>query len=173
MLIAAVTGFGEEEARRATWDAGIHYHFAKPAAPSALIHLAEQAEALLRAGPKVLVVDSDTAVADQLVLLLGLLGFAARAATYADDAVRKYHPDVGMVLLDVPPGGHESASQLLGALRQVNPRLRCWIMTGSAGRPDSERLQALGATGVLAKPLGTNYQLVRKLKQLTKALPLP
>ena len=77
-------------------------------------------------------------------------------------------------MVDVQAGAQAAALealQTLETLRQHNPQMRCWFLTAGASPSDTAELLARGATGVLAKPLGSNYQLARKLKRLAKGLP--
>ncbi len=45
-VIAAITGYGSEEDRRRSWEAGFDHHLVKPVAPAALQDVLQQAETL-------------------------------------------------------------------------------------------------------------------------------
>jgi CheY-like chemotaxis protein len=112
-------------------------------------------------------VENDAAVRKMLELALRQAGFGVRSAAGGAEAVRLYEQDgagIVVVLLDVLMPGLDGA-QTLALLRQINPRLRVVLMSGSTGDYSAEDLLAAGAYCVLQKPFRSLAYLVSVLNQ--------
>jgi DNA-binding response OmpR family regulator len=102
----------------------------------------------------VLVVDDDDHVRNFLALWLRLQGFSVWAADGAEEALKSYRRQgdaITLVLLDVHMPGLDG-SHLLGALKQLDPQVRCCFMSGDLGWYTEEGLLQLGAERVFMKP---------------------
>lgn len=102
----------------------------------------------------ILVVDDEAYVRDVLHLGLRQEGFAVWQAATGRQAIelyRRHHPGIDVVLMDVRMPGLDGA-QTLRALQELNPRVRCYFMTGDLGDYTEESLRNLGARAVLQKP---------------------
>ncbi|MBX9584406.1 MAG: response regulator [Gemmataceae bacterium] len=103
----------------------------------------------------VLVVDDDPDVRRVIELLVGRLGFPVLAAGDGPAGVglfRDHAAGVAAVLLDVRMPGMDGP-QALAELRAIDPAVRCYFVTGDAGDRTDADLVALGAVGVLRKPV--------------------
>ena len=78
---------------------------------------------------------------------------------------RRFYASIRAVLLDVRLPGGRSGPTTLAALRQVNPAVRCCLVTDGAGGPDAGQLLRLGAVEVLHKPFEFS-KLLRALLRL-------
>ena len=122
------------------------------------------------AGFRVLCVDDNQDVAESLVMLLGLVGFNARAsfdgvAALAEAAV--FCPHAGVLDINMPGmNGYELARRLRNLL---GPRLFLMAVT-AIGDPDSERRAAEAGFNLrLTKPADPN-QLLAVLNRFRQAL---
>jgi DNA-binding NtrC family response regulator len=119
-------------------------------------------------GCGVLVVDDDDGVRGLLDVGLRHVGFKVWLAADGREAVglyRTHREDIVVVLLDVrmpDPDG----PQTLGALRSVNPRVRCCFMSGDLGGYTEDGLLDLGAVAVFQKPFRLDA-LARILRELS------
>jgi CheY-like chemotaxis protein len=166
-VLVAVTGHNEEEDRRRSQEAGIDYHLAKPADPEQLLTLLAQPPAGRRRATRVLVVEDEPAILAMLDLALRFHGFEVQVAPNGHEAVRVYEqrgPDIDLVLMDVQMPGDLDGPATLGALRRLNPHVRCAFMSGNTGRYSGEELLALGASCVLAKPFANLALLADHLR---------
>jgi two-component system cell cycle sensor histidine kinase/response regulator CckA len=105
--------------------------------------------------PCVLVADDDPAVLALLATWLGQLGARALTAQGGAEAVGlfvRHRAEVDAVLLDVHMLGLDGPAALV-LIRLLNPTLPCWFMTGDPAPYSTGSLLALGAVGVLIKPL--------------------
>jgi DNA-binding NtrC family response regulator len=101
----------------------------------------------------VLVVDDEPLVLNMLGLVLQRQGMIARLARSGQEAVELYsrhRGDIGLVLLDVQMP-QMSGPQVLQALRQLDPNVRCCFMSGEANSSVDDLL-ALGALAFFRKP---------------------
>jgi CheY-like chemotaxis protein len=107
----------------------------------------------------VLVVDDDPAVLRVVELLVGRLGFPVLAAGDGSAAVglfREYAGGVAAVLLDVRMPGMDGPATL-ARLREIDPAVRCYFVTGGGGGRTDADLIALGAAGVIRKPVRLDH----------------
>jgi PAS domain S-box-containing protein len=103
---------------------------------------------------RVLVVDDDQDLAESLVELLRLRGYAARAAGSIAEALRvaaDMRPDVVLVDLRL---GQANGIDLIAALRQRDPDALCVIITAYADTETAIDALQRGAYDYLRKPLG-------------------
>jgi len=118
--------------------------------------------------PGVLVVDDDPVIRGLLETGLGQYGFRVWAADGGAEALRLYErhaDDIGVAVLDVQMPGLDGPGALR-ALRQRDPGLPCFFMSGNTGRYTEEELLALGAGAVLRKP----FSLAEVVAALSRAL---
>jgi CheY-like chemotaxis protein len=105
--------------------------------------------------PALLVVDDAQAVRSFLRAALRPLGFAVLEAADgpgALDLYRRHRAWVRLVLLDVRLPG-PSGPQVLAALREMDPGVRCWFVSGVLGDAEEAALLRQGAARVFPKPL--------------------
>ncbi len=106
-------------------------------------------------GPRVLVVDDNTASADTLTELLGLYGYEAQAAYSGEaalDAFNAWRPDVVVLDIGMPDmDGYEVARRM----REHAPSDRAMLiaLTGWGQERDRERVREAGFDHHLLKPL--------------------
>lgn len=117
--------------------------------------------------PAVLVVDDEPAVRGLPLAALPPQGFTVFAAADGREAVtvfQQHQAEIAAVLLDVQLPGMDGP-QILKALREINPALRCCFMTGNPGRYAEEELLSLGAACIIRKPfqLAELAQVLREL----------
>jgi CheY-like chemotaxis protein len=120
--------------------------------------------------PDVLVVDDAPYIRDFLGAALPRLGFAVWLAAGGEEAValfRQHRQDISLALLDVCMPGLDGPGTLL-ALRELEPSVRCWSMTGEPGGHTAAGLLALGAERVFLKPFSL-AELAASLRQLPVA----
>lgn len=124
-----------------------------------------------KSGPSVLIVDDDAVLRMVLSRRLREHGFAVATAATKAEAVGAYETflrspsPIDLVLLDVGLRG-TTGPDVLAALRQVDPHVRCCFM--SAGFPGTtpEALMALGAHAVISKPFDCVTALAEQLRTL-------
>lgn len=121
----------------------------------------------LPCAPGVLVIDDDPAVLGMLNAALSWRGFRVWTSASGEEGVdcyREHQRDIDLVLLDVcMPGLDGPATVRL--LRDVNPDVRAYLMSGYAGGYSSADLQELGIDGFFAKP----FQLLDVTEALWEA----
>jgi DNA-binding NtrC family response regulator len=116
--------------------------------------------------PGVLVVDDDPSLLTLLYLALrdhGLTVWTAADEGHAVKVYRKYHDSILAVLLDGRLSGSDGQS-IVAALRQVNPAVRCCLVTDPPGRRKSDAPTPDGVE-VLQRPFGFG-RLVQMLLRL-------
>jgi CheY-like chemotaxis protein len=117
----------------------------------------------------VLVVDDDAVIRSLLDTGLRLQGFRVWLAASGQEALRLYRQHAGEIraaLLDVQMPGLDGP-QTLGALREVDPSLPCYFMSGHIGGYTEEGLHQLGARGLIRKP----FSLSEVAETLRQAVP--
>jgi CheY-like chemotaxis protein len=101
-----------------------------------------------------LVADDEGEVRDALNDGLQREGFSVWLAADGQEALDLYRDHcatIDVVLLDVRMPGLDGP-QTLAALQEITPQVRCCFMSGYLGRYTAEKLRALGAATVFAKP---------------------
>jgi CheY-like chemotaxis protein len=101
-----------------------------------------------------LVVDDEASVRDILNTSMRQEGFAVHVATGGQEALelyRRHHETVDVVLMDVRMPGLDGP-QTLAALQEVNPQVRCCLMSGDLGSYRADELKSRGAAAILTKP---------------------
>lgn len=131
-------------------------------------------EAVRRAagGPRlgVLVVDDEDPIRNLLGMALGAAGFTVWRAGGGREAVaayREHRAAIDAVLLDVQMPDVDGPGTL-AALRQIDPDLRCCMMSGNTGGYTAAMLQAAGAARVLQKPFRL-VEVAQALRELVGA----
>ena len=120
----------------------------------------------------VLVVDDEPSVLSMLGLALKRHGMIARLARSGQEAVELYshhRGDIGLVLLDVQMP-QMSGPQVLEALRQLDPNVRCCFMSAEAGCSVDDLL-ALGALAIFRKPFSLAEVMARLGELLSASRP--
>ena len=130
---------------------GVRAQLQKPVAFDQLLAVVESL--VTRGKPRVLLADDDPDVRALLEAVLKHNGFAVLAAEGGREAVelyRQHQAEIAVVLLDVQMPGMDGPTTLK-AIRQVNPAVRCCLMSGDA-RHVTGRVWAAGADLVFQKP---------------------
>lgn len=102
----------------------------------------------------ILVVDDEAALRKMLHAGLSAHGFPiwlADSGKSAIDIYQQHRNEIQLVLLDIRMPGIDGV-QTLGRLREINPDVRCWLMTGDAGRHAQDGLLACDAHQLVLKP---------------------
>jgi signal transduction histidine kinase len=107
------------------------------------------------AGRRVLLVDDDPPVARAIGRMLEHAGYAVTVAADAETALARFRADRGAfdVVLTDQTLPRMRGDELARALLALSPSLPVIICTGYSERLDDERVRALGARALLAKPL--------------------
>jgi DNA-binding NtrC family response regulator len=117
--------------------------------------------------PGVLVVDDDPSLLTLLYLALQDHGLTVWTAADEGQAVKvyhKYHDSILAVLLDSRPSG-SNGQATVAALRQINPAVRCCLVTDPPGRQRKADAPAPDDVEVLQRPFGFG-RLVQVLLRL-------
>jgi len=105
------------------------------------------------ASQRILIIDDSTDSADSMAELLTVLGHQAQAVytgTRALEALQHFTPDVVLLDLEMPD---MSGYEVLPALRQAQPGLRVFALTGRSAPDDRRRTTEAGFDAHLVKPL--------------------
>jgi two-component system response regulator TctD len=124
--------------------------------------------------PGVLLVEDDDLVRHTLQRTLEAAGFRVWTAGDGPGGVelfRSHHRSIHVVLLDCHLPGF-SGIEALGALRRIDARVPCCLMTGDFERCPHEKLGAVEPTDVFFKPFKVD-QLTARLRELVRASALP
>ncbi len=110
---------------------------------------------------KLLIVDDDRDFADGLAEALELYGHRIDIAFTGEDAVEAFQKkDYDAILMDFGLPGLNGVESLM-RIRQVNPKIRCFLLTGySADRITEQGIDA-GAIEILTKPIDLEEMLQR------------
>lgn len=117
--------------------------------------------------PVILVVDDDASVRRMLSTVLKQAGFVVLEAPDGRKAVNLYGQNNGtidLVLMGVEMPGQDGPTTL-DLLREIEPAVRCCIITGESVRYPDEDLAGRGAAFILKKPF-TLLQLVGTMCRL-------
>lgn len=107
------------------------------------------------AGGKLLIVDDDAVIRDQLTWLFqNYQSWAAEDAESALTAVRAHEPDVVLLDLGLPPEAHSTREgfRVLEAILALAPNTKINVITGQDERENAIRAVGLGACDFIAKP---------------------
>ena len=113
---------------------------------------------------RVLVVDDETELVEALVERLEIRGFEARGVASGQDAIEvaREHPfDVAVVDLKMP--GMDGL-QVIQQLMQVQPELKCVLLTGHGAAENAEQGRQCGASDCMMKPVDIDV-LTRTLRE--------
>src|SRR5262245_25473199 len=109
---------------------------------------------------KVLIVDDQRAVREELAFALGYEGFATVEAADGEAALQAAQaPDVALVLLDVKMPGLDGL-EVLGRLKEKRPQLPVVMISGHGDIETAVVAVKRGAYDFLQKPFGTDRVLV-------------
>lgn len=101
---------------------------------------------------KILLVDDDDALRDQLTRALQRRGFAVRPAEDAQAALQQLHSETcEMAIVDLKMPG-ESGMKLLADLQEASPQTRVVILTGFGSIASAVEALKRGAVNYVAKP---------------------
>jgi DNA-binding NtrC family response regulator len=120
--------------------------------------------------PGLLVVEEEHGVRLLLELALGRQGFQVFAADNGIKAVGLYESqanDIDLVLMDVRMEGLGSP-ETLSKLREINPAVRCCLMTGDTALPKTEELFGQDVLHVFRKPFLSLTEFGNQLRQFLK-----
>jgi CheY-like chemotaxis protein len=109
--------------------------------------------------PTVLVIDDSQPVRDILLALLSRSGYRVAQAADGEQGIalyRDHHRDISLVLLDVQMP-RKSGMTTLTELREINPDVRCLLMTGNEHK---EEVVQAEVAGVVAKPFNPSALLM-------------
>lgn len=115
----------------------------------------------------ILVVDDEAALRKMLQAGLGAHGFSIWLADSGPAAIETYQQhrsEIQLVLLDIRMPGMDGV-QALGRLREINPDIRCWLMTGDAGRHAHDGLLPSDAHQIVLKPFRLQ-ELLAQIRQV-------
>ena len=114
--------------------------------------------------PTVLVVEEEPAIRSMLEMALGRSGFGVVLARTGEEAVAVFRRGAfDLVLLDVQMPGIDGI-ETGRAIRATDPGVRCFFMTGGAGRYTAADFAAVGAVRVFAKPFNVE-EVIGALRQ--------
>ncbi len=118
--------------------------------------------------PKILVVDDDAELRDNLCEILTEAGFATVPAESGEQALELLEPSVDLILLDmIMPGIGGSAA--LPLLKQRDPSLRIIMVTAFATIENAVEAMRRGADDYVTKPFKTHELLMTVKKNLEEA----
>lgn len=175
-LLIAMTGYADK-ANRHQWEGAFDLYLVKPMELSTLRSLLMLEQKRLEKRPEtlcttqqqgIMVVDDEECVRSVLNIALRLQGFAVRLAASGAEALdlyRSHRETIDLILLDVRMPGLDGP-QTLGALKELNPEIRCCFMSGDCGSYTAEELRSLGAASVFPKPFRLD-DMVYVLRELT------
>jgi two-component system, cell cycle sensor histidine kinase and response regulator CckA len=102
----------------------------------------------------ILVVDDDEMIRSFLGLYFreqGVRCFLAASGSEALDVYRYHAREIGMVLLDIRMPDMDGP-HTLSLLKEMNPNVACYFMTGHRESYTPESLMRMGAHGLIVKP---------------------
>lgn len=113
-----------------------------------------------QAAPKygILIADDESRVRSLLNTSMQEQGFAVWLAADGQEAIdlyQRYRKHIDVVLLDVRMPGLDGP-RTLAMLRDINPEIRCCLMSGDLGSHAETVLRSLGAAALIAKPFLSN-----------------
>jgi CheY-like chemotaxis protein len=115
----------------------------------------------------VLVVDDDAGVRAMLQMGLGMHGLSVWLAAGGPEALDLFRAEgqrIALVLLDVRMPGMDGPQTLAG-LRQINPAVPVWFMTGDSGRYSDHDLRDLGIDRIVPKPFSVG-EIARQIREV-------
>ncbi len=111
--------------------------------------------------PKLLIVDDDRDFAEGLAQVLKLYGHQVDIAFTGEDGVEAVKKnDYDTILIDIGLPGLNGVESLL-KIRQVNPKVRCFLLTGHSADHIAEQGIEAGAIEILTKPIDLEEMLQR------------
>jgi CheY-like chemotaxis protein len=106
-------------------------------------------------GEMLLVIDDEKDIGSLMRSYLGYYGYRALVATGGQDGVdlyRRHQAEVRAVITDMMMPGLQT-TELVAALRQINPFVRIILMSGMVGPDGPEKIAALKCAGFMQKPM--------------------
>ena len=111
--------------------------------------------------PKLLIIDDDRDFAEGLAEALELYGHQIDIAFTGEDGVEAVKKnDYDTILIDIGLPGLNGVESLL-KIRQVNPKVRCFLLTGHSADHIAEQGIEAGAIEILTKPIELEEMLRR------------
>jgi DNA-binding NtrC family response regulator len=121
-------------------------------------------------GPQILVVDDEASIRTLLAAALKVQGFEVLLADSGAGAValyREHAADINLVLMDVRMPGMDGV-EAFQALQQINPAVRCCLMSGETGHYTVPKILKMGVLDVLQKPFPSLAEVGQVLRALLK-----
>jgi DNA-binding response OmpR family regulator len=118
----------------------------------------------------VLIVTDDPPLLRLLDLVLLRDGFTVHCANGASEAIEIFQQlrhQIDVVLLEVDMQDRDGV-QTMTALRQIDPRVRCCLLTGGDARYTIEEMRAAGAVQIFTKPFPNITELGRLLRAIAQ-----
>ncbi|GAB4483451.1 MAG: hypothetical protein OHK006_04450 [Thermodesulfovibrionales bacterium] len=150
---------------------GTTFHIYLPASARKQPPPKEGRRELSRARGGILVMDDDPIIIDTAPSLLAELGYEAETARNGDEAVecfrKRYEhgsPFVA-VILDLTVQGGRGATDVVGSLREIDPKVKALVSSGYANDTVLSNFRQYGFSGILTKPYGLT-DLDRALQRL-------
>jgi len=106
-------------------------------------------------GETLLVIDDEKDIGSLMRSYLGYYGYqaiVARGGQEALDLYRRHRTDIRAIISDMMMPGMQG-SELVGALREINPEAKIILMSGMVGQDGQDKIAALGCAGFLQKPM--------------------
>jgi DNA-binding response OmpR family regulator len=119
----------------------------------------------------VLIVTDDPPLLRLLDLVLlrdGFIVYCASQSSEAIDSFGRLQQEIDVVLLEVDMHGTDGV-QTMAALRQIDPRVRCCLMTGGDAKYTVAELRAAGALHVFTKPFPSIADICQTLRTIARA----
>jgi two-component system, cell cycle sensor histidine kinase and response regulator CckA len=113
----------------------------------------------------ILVVDDDRIVLEFIEILLEDLSYQPLAADNAKTGLelyKKHQAEIDLVLLDIMMPG-TNGIELFKAIQQLNPRVKCFLVSGYTDLEELEGLKKEGLLGIIRKPF-SSATLAQKLE---------
>lgn len=111
--------------------------------------------------PKLLIIDDDRDFAEGLAEALELHGHQVDIAFTGEDGVEAVKKnDYDTILMDIGLPGLNGVESLL-KIRQVNPKVRCFLLTGHSADQIAKQGIEAGAIEILTKPIDPEEMLRR------------
>ncbi len=112
--------------------------------------------------PKLLIIDDDRDFAEGLAEALELHGHQVDIAFTGEDGVEAVKKnDYDTILMDIGLPGLNGVESLL-KIRQVNPKVRCFLLTGHSADHIAKQGIEAGAIEILTKPIDPE-EILRRL----------
>ena len=147
-LLVAVSGYGEEGARRRSQEAGFDLHLVKPA------RISQITEVCIKGSVKILLVEDNPIVGTAAKNYLKKQGYRIRLTVSGEDALKlteSWRPDI--LVSDLNLAGRMTGMELVSELSQAYQDLYCIALTGTDEPHIVNEARARGFHRVFVKPV--------------------